>query len=44
VSVPRQRVDEAEIDRRIGRGEGRLAGHPERDVIVRRYLEKQACL
>jgi len=44
VLVPRHRVDEAEIDRRMRRGEGRLAGHPERDVIVRRYLKKQACL
>jgi 3' terminal RNA ribose 2'-O-methyltransferase Hen1 len=34
-------VDEAEIDKLMRRGEGWLAGHPERDVIVRRYLKKQ---
>ena len=37
-------VDEAEIDKLIRRGEGWLAGHPERDLIVRRYLKKQARL
>jgi 3' terminal RNA ribose 2'-O-methyltransferase Hen1 len=37
-------VDEAEIDKLMRRGEGWLAGHPERDLIVRRYLKKQARL
>jgi 3' terminal RNA ribose 2'-O-methyltransferase Hen1 len=37
-------VDEAEIDKLMRRGEGWLAGHPERDLIVRRYLKKQAGL
>jgi 3' terminal RNA ribose 2'-O-methyltransferase Hen1 len=37
-------VDEAEIEKLMRRGEGWLAGHPERDLIVRRYLKKQARL
>ena len=37
-------VDEAEINKLMRRGEGWLAGHPERDLIVRRYLKKQARL
>ena len=35
-------VDEAEIEKLMRRGEGWLAAHPERDLIVRRYLKKQA--
>jgi 3' terminal RNA ribose 2'-O-methyltransferase Hen1 len=31
-------VGEAEVGKLLRRGEGWLAGHPERDVIVRRYL------
>jgi len=37
-------VEEAEIDKLMRRGEGWLARHPERDLIVRRYLKKQARL
>ena len=37
-------VDDAEIEKLMRRGEGWLAAHPERDVIVRRYLKKQARL
>ncbi len=37
-------VDEAEIEKLIRRGDGWLATHPERDLIVRRYLKKQAQL
>jgi 3' terminal RNA ribose 2'-O-methyltransferase Hen1 len=37
-------VDEAEIDKLLRRGEGWLGAHPERDLIVRRYLKKQARL
>jgi 3' terminal RNA ribose 2'-O-methyltransferase Hen1 len=37
-------VDEAEIEKLLRRGEGWLAGHPDRDLIVRRYLKKQARL
>lgn len=37
-------VDEAEIEKLMRRGEGWLATHPERDLIVRRYLKKQAQL
>jgi 3' terminal RNA ribose 2'-O-methyltransferase Hen1 len=37
-------VDEAEIEKLMRRGEGWLAGHPERDLIVRRYLKQQARL
>ena len=37
-------VDDAEIDKLLRRGEGWLAAHPERDLIVRRYLKKQAQL
>ena len=34
-------VDQAEIDKLMRRGEGWLAGHPERDLIVRRYVKHQ---
>jgi 3' terminal RNA ribose 2'-O-methyltransferase Hen1 len=37
-------VDEAEIEKLMRRGGGWLAGHPDRDLIVRRYLKKQARL
>ena len=37
-------VDEAEIEKLMRRGDGWLAAHPERDLIVRRYLKKQASL
>lgn len=37
-------VDEAEIEKLMRRGEGWLATHPDRDLIVRRYLKKQARL
>jgi 3' terminal RNA ribose 2'-O-methyltransferase Hen1 len=37
-------VDEAEIEKLMRRGEGWLGAHPERDLIVRRYLKKQASL
>ena len=37
-------VDEAEIDKLVRRGEGWLPGHPERELIVRRYLKNQASL
>lgn len=37
-------IDEAEVDKLMRRGEGWLAGHSERDLIVRRYLKKQARL
>jgi 3' terminal RNA ribose 2'-O-methyltransferase Hen1 len=37
-------VDEAEIEKLMRRGEGWLASHPDRDLIVRRYLKKQASL
>jgi 3' terminal RNA ribose 2'-O-methyltransferase Hen1 len=37
-------VDEAEIEKLMRRGEGWLAAHPERELIVRRYLKKQASL
>ena len=37
-------VDEAEIEKLMRRGEGWLAAHPDRDLIVRRYLKKQARL
>jgi 3' terminal RNA ribose 2'-O-methyltransferase Hen1 len=37
-------VDEAEIEKLMRRGEGWLATHPERDLIVRRYLKRQARL
>ena len=37
-------VDEAEIEKLMRRGEGWLATHPDRDLIVRRYLRKQARL
>ena len=34
-------VDQAEIDKLMRRGEGWLAAHPERELIVRRYLKHQ---
>src|SRR5205823_5696627 len=37
-------VDDAEIEKLMRRGEGWLAAHPDRDLIVRRYLKKQARL
>jgi 3' terminal RNA ribose 2'-O-methyltransferase Hen1 len=37
-------VDEAEIQKLMRRGEGWLGAHPDRDLIVRRYLKKQARL
>ncbi len=37
-------VDGAEIEKLLRRGEGWLGMHPERDLIVRRYLKKQAQL
>jgi 3' terminal RNA ribose 2'-O-methyltransferase Hen1 len=37
-------VDEAEIEKLMRRGEGWLGAHPERDLIVRRYLKQQARL
>ncbi len=37
-------VDDAEIEKLLRRGEGWLAGHPERELIVRRYLKSQAKL
>jgi 3' terminal RNA ribose 2'-O-methyltransferase Hen1 len=37
-------VDEAEIEKLMRRGEGWLGAHPDRDLIVRRYLKQQASL
>ena len=37
-------VDDAEIEKLLRRGEGWLGEHPERDLIVRRYLKGQAKL
>jgi 3' terminal RNA ribose 2'-O-methyltransferase Hen1 len=37
-------VDEAEIEKLMRRGERWLVAHPDRDLIVRRYLKKQAQL
>jgi 3' terminal RNA ribose 2'-O-methyltransferase Hen1 len=37
-------VDDAEIEKLLRRGEGWLAVHPLRDLIVRRYLKRQARL
>jgi 3' terminal RNA ribose 2'-O-methyltransferase Hen1 len=37
-------VDEAEIDKLMRRGEGWLSTHPERALIARRYLKRQARL
>jgi 3' terminal RNA ribose 2'-O-methyltransferase Hen1 len=37
-------VDDVEIEKLMRRGEGWLAAHPERDLIVRRYLKRQAQL
>jgi 3' terminal RNA ribose 2'-O-methyltransferase Hen1 len=34
-------VDQAEIEKLLRRGEGWLADHPERELIVHRYLKKQ---
>lgn len=34
-------VDEAEIEKLMRRGEGWLGAHPDRELIVRRYLRKQ---
>ncbi len=37
-------VDDAEIEKLMRRGEGWLASHPERELIVRRYVKHQARL
>jgi 3' terminal RNA ribose 2'-O-methyltransferase Hen1 len=37
-------VDDAEIEKLTRRGEGWLPSHPERELIVRRYLKNQASL
>jgi 3' terminal RNA ribose 2'-O-methyltransferase Hen1 len=37
-------VDEGEIEKLMRRGEGWLAGHPARELIVRRYVKHQARL
>jgi 3' terminal RNA ribose 2'-O-methyltransferase Hen1 len=37
-------VDDAEIEKLMRRGEGWLGAHPERNLIVRRYLKQQASL
>jgi 3' terminal RNA ribose 2'-O-methyltransferase Hen1 len=37
-------VDDSEIEKLMHRGEGWLAGHPERELITRRYLKNQASL
>ena len=37
-------VGEAEVEKLLRRGEGWLAGHPERDLIVNRYLKHQRSL
>jgi 3' terminal RNA ribose 2'-O-methyltransferase Hen1 len=37
-------VDETEIEKLLRRGEGWLAGHPDRELITRRYLKKQSGL
>jgi 3' terminal RNA ribose 2'-O-methyltransferase Hen1 len=37
-------VDEAEIEKLLGRGEGWLPTHPERELITRRYLKNQVSL
>ncbi len=37
-------VDDVEIEKLMRRGEGWLAAHPERELIVRRYLKRQAQL
>jgi 3' terminal RNA ribose 2'-O-methyltransferase Hen1 len=37
-------VDESEIEKLMRRGDGWLGAHPDRDLIVRRYLKKQAQL
>ena len=34
-------IDDAEIEKLMRRGEGWLGGHPERELIVRRYLKRQ---
>jgi 3' terminal RNA ribose 2'-O-methyltransferase Hen1 len=37
-------VDDSEIEKLLARGEGWLPGHPERELITRRYLKNQASL
>lgn len=37
-------VGEAEVEKLLRRGEGWLAGHPDRELIVRRYLKEQRSL
>lgn len=37
-------VGEAEVEKLLRRGEGWLAGHPERELIVKRYLKYQRSL
>jgi 3' terminal RNA ribose 2'-O-methyltransferase Hen1 len=37
-------VDDSEIEKLMRRGEGWLPGHPERELITRRYLKNQASL
>ena len=37
-------VDDAEIEKLLRRGEGWLPAHPERELIARRYLKRQARL
>ncbi len=37
-------VDDTEIEKLMRRGDGWLGAHPERDLIVRRYLKQQARL
>jgi 3' terminal RNA ribose 2'-O-methyltransferase Hen1 len=37
-------IDDTEIEKLLRRGEGWLGTHPERDLIVRRYLKRQAQL
>ena len=37
-------IGDAEVDKLIARGEGWLDGHPQRDLIVRRYLKHRAGL
>ncbi len=37
-------IDEAEIEKLLARGEGWLSDHPERGLIVRRYLKHQRSL
>jgi 3' terminal RNA ribose 2'-O-methyltransferase Hen1 len=37
-------VDDSEIEKLLARGEGWLPGHPERELIARRYLKNQVSL